>query len=493
MSQVQPQPDLQAFNPDAPFGEEYGPVLMGPFAPVVEETVLDDLEVEGEIPADLNGVYLRNGPNVRFAPQGRYHPFDGDGMIHSAHFHDGKVVYRNRWVRTSGLIEEEQAGKATHWGIRETLKGRDDKRLKDAANTDVIGHGGVALASWYMSGEAYMLDPITLETIGKAPYCSGMGGGFSAHSKVDEQTGELMFFDYFNEAPYMSYGVVSADGQVKNHVPIQLPGPRLPHDMAISKNYSILHDLPLFHNEEAMARGRHKLEFHPDVPTRFGVIPRYGDSDSIRWFEFSPCFLYHTVNAWEEGDEVVMVACRFMPARSASGDIDAERTARNVAEMKMSSRLWRWRMNMKTGECKEGPLDDHYNVEFPSFRAEKIGTKTRYAYVVDHNPDMLHWTGLRKFDTDTGELLGSFSDGPKQSWYSEPWFAPAGKGSAEDDGYVVVFRWDQANKEQQLQVFDARDISQGPIARIKMPVRVPAGFHACWINHDQISTGLAQR
>jgi len=487
MSQVNMPARETDYSPEAPFGQEYGPVLMGPFAPVLEETVLDDLEIEGEIPSDLNGVYLRNGPNPRFPPQGRYHPFDGDGMIHAAHFENGRVVYRNRWVRTAGLVEEMQAGKATYWGIRETLKGRGDKRLKDTANTDVIGHGGIALASWYMSGDIYKIDPVTLETLGTAPYAQGLGGGFSAHSKVDESTGELMFFDYWNESPYMSYGVVGANGEVKNHVPIQLPGPRLPHDMAITKNYSILHDLPLLHEEKALAAGRHKLEFHPEMPTRFGVIPRYGDSDSIRWFEFSPCFLYHAVNAWEEGDEVVMVACRYMPARTTSGDIDSNRTARDIAQLKMNARLWRWRMNMKTGQCKEEPIDDRYNVEFPSFRAELIGQKTRYAYLVDHNPELLHWTGIRKFDTDTGELLGAFSDGHEHSWYSEPWFAPANAGSAEDDGYVVVFRWDQANREQQLQVFDARDIDAGPVARVKMPVRVPSGFHACWINHERIA------
>ncbi len=474
------------FAPDAPFGDAWGPALMGPFAPVADESVWDRLEVHGEIPADLNGVYLRNGPNPRFAPQGRYHPFDGDGMIHAAHFADGRVVYRNRWVRTDAWQEEDRAGQATYYGIRETLKGRTDKRLKDAANTDVIGHGGIALASWYMSGDIYMLDPITLETLGKAPYAKRHGGGFSAHSKVDEQTGELMFFDYWNEAPYMSYGVVAADGTVKNHVPIELPGPRLPHDMAITEHYSILHDLPLFHDEAAMALGRHKLRFHPEMPTRFGVIPRHGAAHDIRWFEFSPCFLYHVVNAWEEGDEVVMVACRYMPERTASGDIDAERTARNIAELKMRSRLWRWRMNMKTGETREEQLDDRYNIEFPSLRAEQTGRKTRWGYVVDHDPDILHWTGIRKFNTDTGECVGEFSDGAAHTWYSEPWFAPADGGTREDDGYVVAFAWNQADRQQQLQVFDARDLSAGPVARVMLPRRVPVGFHACWIAQKNI-------
>ncbi len=483
-----PRPNKPVIAPDsdAPFGTDYGPQLMGPFAPVADESVWDDLPVTGQIPEDLSGVYLRNGPNPRFAPQGRYHPFDGDGMIHAAHFERGRVVYRNRWVRTEGWQAEDRAGRATHWGIMETLKGRDDKPLKDTANTDVIGHAGRALATWYMSGGVYELDPVTLETRGRLPYDTGPGGGVSAHPKVDEHTGELMFFDYWHEAPYMSYGVVDRNGQLVHQAPIPLPGPRLPHDMAITEHYSILHDLPLLHDPDAMRHGRHKLDFHPEMPTRFGVIPRHGSPDELRWFEFSPCFLYHTVNAWEEGDEVVMVACRYMPVRDRKGDIDPQRTARNIAVLVMDARLWCWRMNLRTGEAREMPLNPDLNVEFPSLNAGHTGRRTRYGYLVDHHPQILRWTGLRKFDTDTGECLAAWTDGHDAMWYSEPWFAPADDAQAEDDGYVVAFAWNERDRTQQLQVFDARDLGAGPVARVHLPRRVPSGFHACWMRAADI-------
>jgi carotenoid cleavage dioxygenase len=181
----------------APFGEDYGPLLTGVHAPISQELQLSDLKlIKGSIPMDLNGVYLRAGPNARYAPNGRYHPFDGDGMVHSAHFENGHLVYRNRWVQTEGFVEEQAAGQATHYGIRETLKGRPDKRLKDTANTDIVGHRGKALALWYMSGDAYEIDPITLETLGKSQAIANSGGKISAHAKVDEVTEEMMFFDY---------------------------------------------------------------------------------------------------------------------------------------------------------------------------------------------------------------------------------------------------------------------------------------------------------
>ena len=472
----------------APFGEDYGPLLQGVYAPVMEELQLQDLKlIKGSIPTDLNGVYLRAGPNARYAPNGRYHPFDGDGMVHAAHFDKGHLTYRNRWVQTEGWVEEAQAGKSTHYGIRETLKGRPDKRLKDTANTDLVGHRGRALALWYMSGDAYEIDPITLQTLGKSTAISQSGGKISAHAKVDEITEELMFFDYGNDAPYMHYGVVNAKGELAHYVPIDLPGPRLPHDMAVTEHYSILHDLPLFHDHEAMALGRHKIQFYPELPSRFGVIARYGAADSIRWFNFTPCYLYHVVNAWEEGDWVVMVGCRYMPALDAQGRIDAQRTAKDVAELVMHARLWVWKMNVKTGETAEHVLNTAHNAEFPSYNGRLTGRKTRFGYLVDHSETVtLHWSGIRKFDLETGADLGAWSDDPQNSWYSEPWFAEADQPQAEDHGYVVVFQWNNALQRQTLDIFDARDIAQGPVAQVELPQRLPAGFHACWIERDRL-------
>ncbi len=471
---------------DAPFGHEHGAMLTGPFAPVLEEETLKKLPVEGVIPKDLNGVYLRNGPNPRFKPKGAYHPFDGDGMIHAAQFKNGTLTYRNKWVRTDGWKKNDAQGEETHWGIFSSLKGREDMPMADVANTDVIGHAGKAIATWYLAGKAHIIDPLTLETTESADYARPPGDGISAHPKVDETTGEMMFFDYFDHAPYMAYGVVDKSGKVVHHVPIELPGNRLPHDMGISKNYSILHDLPVYHDEAALAAGRHKIRFNSAMKSRFGVIPRYGASEDIQWFEFSPCFLYHVINCWEEGDEVVMTACRFMPVKDEAGKIDEQRTAKMIAHLGMDARLWQYRMNVKTGEASEKCLNPDLNCEFPSYDSSRTGQYSQYAYLVDHNPKTLHWTGIRKFNTDTGESLGNWSDGAEHCWYSEPWFAPADNPKSEDHGYVITFMWNAKKQQQELQVFDALDISAGPMARVKMPHPIPVGFHACWMKPNQI-------
>jgi carotenoid cleavage dioxygenase len=280
---------------------------------------------------------------------------------------------------------------------------------------------------------------------------------------------------------------VDASGKTTHQALIELPGSRLPHDMAVTENYSILHDLPVYNDPDAYRAGRHKIRFDASLPARFGVIPRYGASDSIRWFEFSSCFLYHVVNAWEEGDEVVMVACRYMPATKADGKIDEQRTARQIATLVMDARLWRYRMNLKTGETKEECLDPDHNVEFPGFDAARTGRKTEWGYLVDHDPEILRWTGVRKYNTDSGESAGAWSDDHDSCWYSEPWFAPADEQRSEDHGYVVTFVWNDRTGEQQLQVFDALDLDQGPVARVRLPQRIPPGFHACWMKPNQIS------
>lgn len=462
-------------------------LLQGPFAPRHDESDFVDLPlVQGRVPEDLNGVYLRNGPNPRFAPLGRYHPFDGDGMVHAAQVQAGAVRLRNRWVRTDAWQHEQANGAACYRGIRETRQGLSERPLKDSANTDLIGHRGRALALWYLAGDAWELDPVSLETLGRHPAVAAQGGKISAHAKVDEQCEELLFFDYGIEAPYLHYGVVGRDGSLSHRVPIALPGPRLPHDMAITEHFTVLHDLPLLHDPGAFALGRHKLLFRADLPARFGVIPRYGSPAALRWFEFSPCFVYHVVNAWEEhdlrGHWVTMVGCRYMPAKRADGSIDTLETARDIAALRMRARLWRWRMNLSTGEAEECCLDPEHNLEFPTVNHARVGRPTRYGYLADQcEQEVLQFPGLRKCDLASGTTLSSWREHPAASWYSEPCFAAANGARHEDDGYLIAFQWNAASQRQTLDIFDAHDLSSGPIAQLALPRHVPLGFHGCWM------------
>ena len=135
----------------------------------------------------------------------------------------------------------------------------------------------------------------------------------NAHAKTDPRTGELIDYDYGDFQSYLTYYVIAADGSLRHRTRVDLPGPRLPHDTTITPNFTILHDFPLFHDMEMLRRSGHRVvKFHRDLPSRFGVIPRYGTQEQIRWFEFEPGYVLHMVNAWEDGDWIVMDGC-FQP------------------------------------------------------------------------------------------------------------------------------------------------------------------------------------
>lgn len=459
------------------------PYLLGMYAPVDTEIEADRMEIIGEIPKDLHGVYVRNGPNAKFQARGRYHWFDGDGMLHAVHLRDGKISYRNRWVRTGAFQRETTAGTALWTGLLEPMADNPpDMPLKDTANTDLVYHNQQLLALWYISGKPYRVDPCTLETLGIENFKGQLRNNMSAHAKVDEHTGELFFFDYGPRPPYMTYGVVSASGELSHLVPIDLPGPRSPHDMAITEHYSILFDLPLFTDPEALKRGRNKVKFHRDMPSRFGLIPRYGTSESIRWFEGEACYMYHTINAWEEGDEVVLVGCRVVnpvPTETAGGELE-----RMLSFLRLDARLYSWRFNLRTGAVKEGYLDDD-NTEFPTMNLNFLGRPSRYNYNVHIAPDpTLLFDGLVKYDTTTGQSW-QHRFGPGR-YGSEAPFAPRQGAVAEDDGYLLSFVCEAGSDTSELLIIDARDMQAEPVARVRIPQRVPIGFHACWVPGEKL-------
>ena len=461
------------------------PALDGNNAPVTKECFSDTMTVIGEVPKDLNGIYFRNGPNAYYQPDWRYHAYDGDGMVHAVQFDQGKVSYRNRWVQTQGLQEEREAGHSLWKGLKEPMRqDRPDQPLKNTANTDVKFHAGRIVAMWYRSGMPYALDPVTLETLGTADYDHAFEK-ISAHSRPDEHTGELMFFDYSLTAPYMQYGVIGPDRKLRTKIEIPLPGPRLPHDMAVTENYSILHDFPLWPDAQALKAGRYKVKFHADQPTRFAVVPRHGTTDQIQWFEAKPTYMLHVVNAWEEGDEIVMVGTPYRVHETPDGELDARRLERTINQRQRDFMLYEWRLDLKTGKTHERVIDDVLNTEFPVINASYQGRKNQFTYNVlfpQGGREEPRFPGLVKYDITTGGYI-AYSAGP-QYFYNEPGFAPRDNSQSEDDGYLVMPVWNPLDKRSEIQVFDCKGarLAEGPIARILLPQRIPHGFHATFVS-----------
>lgn len=478
---------------DAPkwINEIDNPYLHGVYAPTLNiGTVADDLEVEGELPENLYGAYLRNGANPMFKPSNRYHPFDGDGMVHGIYFKDGKATYRNTLVQTACLHREMQENQSVWPGVMGPFNfDLPDFPIKDSSNTDIILHNGKLISLWYNAGIPYTLDPLTLENTGPLDSPSKLTRKMSAHSRVDWNTGEMFFFDYGDTPPYMTYGVMTADGTLKHEAPIDLPGPRLPHEITFTNNYAILHDHPLFHDINIFLRHKIRvMKFHRDMPTRFGLIPRLGTK--VRWFECEPCFVLHTSNSWEEGDWVVMDGCRStnpMPAADSSqGDL-----SHMLAYMRLEANNYRWRFNLKTGEVREAPICD-MNTEFNKSNQLFHGVKAKYSYhqhipLKNQGGETLRFTGLVKYNNETGQ--SQRWDYGQGVFGSEAPFAPkkgATRDSEEDDGYVTTFITDTNDWTSWCLIFDAKDITTGPISRIKLPHRIPGGFHGYWARGEDL-------
>lgn len=473
------------------------PYLQGAWTPSYSEYNATDMEVIGEIPKDIDGVYVRNTENQIHEAIGRYHPFDGDGVIHAISIVDGKAEYRNRFVRTKGFLAEQEAGHSLWAGLvepphRSTRPGWGAQEwLKDSSSTDVIVHSGQILSTFYQCGEGYRLDPYTLEQYGTESWVPI--DGISAHTSLDESTGNLLFFNYSKHAPYYHYGVVGPDNKLKHYIPIELPGPRLPHDIAFTENYTIINDLPLFWDPEALKRNVHAVRFFKDMPSRFGIIPRFGAPDTIKWFEADPTYVLHFINAYEEGDEVVLDGY-FQENPEPPSHPDAPpgfgRMMAYLAQDLMGARLHRWRFNMKTGETKEERLDDR-TLEFGIPNHRYGGKPYRYAYSAVPKDGWFMFTGFCKHDLETGSSW-SVDLGPER-YGSEAGFAPRLNAKSEDDGYLVTFVTDLIEDRSECVIIDATDVAAGPVARIILPHRISSGTHATWAHGEDIRAAQARR
>jgi carotenoid cleavage dioxygenase len=473
------------------------PYRTGVWRPQVTEYDAWDLDVvEGEIPADLNGVYLRNTETALFEPIKRYHPFDGDSLMHAMSFEAGEARYTSRFVRTDGFLAEQQAARSLWAGITEHPSNAVADHgsgartmMKDNGSTDVIVHRGQALASFYQCGEFWAMDPRTLEPQGRTDWSGpaarpewGRGfptEGVSAHPKVDEHTGDLLFFNYSADAPFMHYGVVDRNGDLVTYEDIPLPGPRLPHDMAFTENWSILNDLPLYWEPKALADGWYSNTFNRDLPSRFALIPRHGTTDDIRWFEADPTFVLHWTNAYEDGDEVVLDGF-FQHNPTARGADRAAGQHKGFETLDMNvlqARAHRWRFNLATGECREESLSDRC-LEFPMINGRHAGRRHRYSYEARCTHGLFAFDALVKRDNELGtEELVEFPDG---TFVSETIMAPRAGSTAEDDGYLVTFSSDLVNDVSECVVLDAASPSSGPVARIRLPERISSGTHSTW-------------
>jgi carotenoid cleavage dioxygenase len=423
--------------------------LDGNFAPTYDEVTETNLKVTGSIPPELNGRYLRNGSNPQTGETA--HWFLGNGMIHGVELKNGKATwYKNRYVRTP-LMEDKGA---------DPMAAANDLS-RSLANTHIVGHAGKILAleegHW-----PFELSP-DLDTVGAFNYGGKLKTGMTAHPKICPETGELLFFFYGMNPPYMTYHRASADGELVQSEPIEVKGATMVHDFNITRNHVIFMDLPLVWNFENMAAGL-PIQWDDEYGARLGVMPRDGSNKDVVWYDIDPCYVYHPMNAYEQGDEIIIDVCRLAHSMKEG--------APDVPPL-----LHQWRINLKTGKVSESQLDDR-SVEFPRVPDAKVGLPYRYGYTAEFVGGKPAAGAFRKYDLTNGS---STAHDLKGRMGGEPVFVPAAGASAEDDGYVMSFAYDPAEDKSELVIADASNMEGDAVARVHLPTRVPFGFHGSWV------------
>jgi carotenoid cleavage dioxygenase len=431
--------------------------MRGNFAPVMDELSEEKLAVSGQVPRELNGLYLRNGGNPRHGTPS--HWFFGDGMVHGVRLREGRAEwYRNRWVRTSKLERD--------------LDPMDPVTLVDrrasVANTHVIGHAGRILAL-EEAHFPYQLSP-ELETLGCLDFGGKLTSAFTAHPKLCPETNELHFFGYSPVPPFLVYHVLDAQGDLVHSAEIEVPGATMMHDFIITREHAIFMDLPVVFDVAKMASGAPPIAWDESYGARIGILPRFGSNPDVRWFEIEPCYVFHAMNAFVSGDEVVC---------------DVGRHAymwRDSMEDFAPCLLTRWTFDLASGTAKEEQLDDAIHA-FPRIDDRAVGLKNRYGWAVTNRPGA--GTGLGeasrvvRYDLERGTQ--AHHDFGPAAQAGEFVFAEARPGAADDEGWALGFVYDAERDASDLVILDAGDPAAEAVARIHMPRRVPHGFHGSWL------------
>ena len=447
--------------------------LQGSFTPVTSETTAFDLPVTGRVPAGLNGRYLRNGPNPLGLDDPNYHWFLGAGMVHGVRLRDGRAEwYRNRWVRSravAGALGEK-------WPV-----GPVHENMDFAANTHIIRHAGRILATVEAGPLPYQLSE-ELETLGPCDFGGTLPGGFAAHTKLDRRTGELHAIAYFWAWDHVQHVVVDADGIVSRTTDIAVPGGPMMHDFALTGKYVVFFDLPVTFSLDAVSDGKElPYTWNPAHQARIGLLPRDGSAADVRWLEISPCWVFHTLNAYDDGARVVVDLCQYPQPFDVATLWDGHGQAT----------LDRWIIDPAAGKVSQQTLNDRAQ-EFPRVDDRVISRPHRYGYsamigevgqavspLTGNFADQAFTNALLKHDLAQG--TAEAHDFGRDATAGEAVFTPATPDAAEDDGYVLAFVHNPDRSASDLVILAAQDFTGEPVARIHLPARIPLGFHGSWL------------
>lgn len=482
-------------------------VLAGNFAPVQETAPVACAKVHGTLPACVNGVYIRNGPNPRYVPRGAHHLFDGDGMLHAVRIKDGRVTFCSRYVRTHKFVQEETAGGRVMLkffsGVYSLGAGLARGVLLTArvalglfnpfngvglANTSLLYFNRrlMALEESDLPYEMKVTEPGDIVTVGRYYFDAKLSMAMTAHPKIDGETGELFAFRHDVIPPFLNYFRVSAGGEKEPDVGIlSMLGPSFIHDFAITKKYAIFPDTQIVVDPINMIVGGGSLIScdNAKVP-RLGVLPRYAtDEAAMKWFEVPGFNFFHSVNAWDEDDEIVLIAANLYPVEHV-----VERTHL------VHSTVEKVRINLRNGIVSRKPLSSKC-LELGAINPRFVAKKNRYAYmsiaaplpklsaVVKLDFDMVEATATSKECVVASRSYGEGCFGSQPSFVARS----SDPNAEEDDGYIVAIAHNEGSGISSFLVMDAQSPTLEIVASVELPSRVPYGFHSLFVSDADLA------
>lgn len=429
--------------------------LQNNFQPVFDEIDSFDLPVKGSIPRELNGIYVRNGSNPQSGDS--THWFTGDGMLHGVRLENGRAAsYRNRYIRTPLFV-----------GGIDYRDGVVPLGGNNQSNVSPVYHAGRLLTSGEV-GFPYEIDAQSLSTVGVYDFAGKLNTSFTAHPKIDPATGWLHFFGYGIVPPYLTYYVADENGAVILSEVIDVQRTTMIHSFAITESDVIFWELPVVIDLLTAATGEWPFHWDASVGARIGVMPLGGSASEIRWVEIEPCYVFHELNAFRQGDEVVVDVCRYprMMDGERFGDLPLQ--------------LHRWRIDTSGADLafRDEVLED-MRLEFPTHDRRFTGRSNRYGWFVEarNGPGTIDQRGIIALDHQTG-VLTQWDPGPNKHC-GEAFFVPGDGG--EGEGWLLTLVYDHASDASELVILDATRVPRGPVATVVLPRRVPYGFHGVWV------------
>lgn len=466
-----------------------------------------DLEVtEGAIPAEIDGLLVQAVPDQAFPPELEHLHLmtvaaGGDGAVRAFRFKDGHADFRTRYVRTERFVLERQARRSLFGNYRDPFS--DDPSVagksRTTANTALFFHAD-RLFACKEDGLAYEVDPGTLETLGAWTAEGGITSKtFTAHPKTDRERGKLIGFGYAARGETtrdIAYYVIDEAGKVEHEAWLEAPVGAMIHDCAATENYTILPLMPITSDLDRLRSGGPHFVYDPDMPQIFGVLPRYGDAGSIRWFRGPPGFTGHTVNAFEDEDGKIV-----FDVLEADGNgfapVITDLAGQAPPPGSVSSALVRWRIDYNDASLTlsdrtvlatvngEGPHIDPRR-ELRSHRHVFVPTLDRSKLATDKNgrPQPVMFNQLSHFDLETG-ARSDWYPGPAAT-FQDPVFFPRSEDAPEGDGFLIALLNHPLEGRSEMVVLESLRLAAGPVARIKLPMRMRLGIHSTWIDGAQV-------